>query len=595
MRLLTSLLATPALAVALGALLVVGVAPAAAQDVTINFDSDLPRTLVFITEDGRADVATRTMSSFLREAGFPLVDPAIAQTAAQQDLVRRALDGDQPAAVELGRDFGAHMIILGTSEFATRPDPVDGTLVTATSEVAVRALRLDNGRVVGDEVASARAIDATDQAARSKAIASAATQLIEGTGLLGQILNVWESEPWQEAAYWGSDPGSVPASMQAASSAPGPGVAILLADVRPSTAGTTRGLGVVRKGDRSSSLFNPVRLEGVVIGATRNVEVDGKPANLVPLEAGEATRLGLAGQDAQRFWAETTLPMSQDTVGIKAFGPAGETTMAIAAPRIDERWAVVIGIGEYESEDIPDLEYAGSDSDAIHEFLTSEAAGPFDADHVLYLKDEQATGAAMREALFVFLQQADWDDMVFIYYAGHGAPDPNRPDNLYLLPYDADVNALAATGFPMWDVKTALRRQISAERVIVIADACHSAGTSEEAIPGVDENNVAGSFTGLFTPSRRLMMTAADANEFSLEDERWDGHGVFTYYLLEGLRGEGDGNADGIVTFSELFEFVSASVVTATEGRQNPQRSGLGDIPLAVVAEPPVPERVPQR
>jgi uncharacterized caspase-like protein len=189
----------------------------------------------------------------------------------------------------------------------------------------------------------------------------------------------------------------------------------------------------------------------------------------------------------------------------------------------------------------------------------------------------------MREALFVFLQQADWDDLVFIYYAGHGAPDPARPDNLYLLPHDADVNALAATAFPMWDVKTALRRQIAAERVIVIADACHSAGTADGGAAGGDENAIAGSFAELFTPSRRLMMTAADTNEFSLEDARWGGHGVFTHFLLEALQGKGDANGDGIITFTETFDHVSRSVVGATQGRQNPQRAGLGDVPLAVV------------
>ena len=62
-----------------------------------------------------------------------------------------------------------------------------------------------------------------------------------------------------------------------------------------------------------------------------------------------------------------------------------------------------------------------------------------------------------------------------IYFAGHGVADPTRPDNLYLLPHDADVKQLAATGFPMWDVKTALRRQIKAERVIVIAEAAEEA------------------------------------------------------------------------------------------------------------------------
>ena len=267
-----------------------------------------------------------------------------------------------------------------------------------------------------------------------------------------------------------------------------------------------------------------------------------------------------------------------------AEGPGGSTTEAVAAPRIDERWAVVIGVGKYESADIPDLEFAGADARAVYEFLTSSAAGPFEEDHVRFLTDKQATGEAMRDALFVFLQQADWDDLVFIYYAGHGAPDPNRPDNLYLLPTDSDLDALASTAFPMWDVKTALRRQIAAERVIVVADACHSAGTADgDVVGGAEGNAIAGGFAQLFSPSRRLMMTAADTNEFSLEDARWGGHGVFTHFLLDGLRGNGDTNADGVVTFSEIFDYVSKNVISATEGRQNPQRSGFGDVPLAVV------------
>jgi uncharacterized caspase-like protein len=203
---------------------------------------------------------------------------------------------------------------------------------------------------------------------------------------------------------------------------------------------------------------------------------------------------------------------------------------------------------------------------------------------VLYLENERATGAAMREALFVFLQQADWDDLVVIYYAGHGAPDPSRPENLYLFPTDADLDRIAATAFPMWDVKTALRRQIAAERVLVLADACHSAGAADgDIVRDAKPNPIAGGFQNLFTPSRRLMMTAADTNELSLEDARWDGHGVFTYFVLGGLNGAADLDGNGIVTFTELFEYVRTNVRDETNGRQNPQRSGFGDIPLAVV------------
>ena len=580
-----------------GRLLAPGAAAAQALP-EIAFEGEFPRTMVFIQEEGRGKVASREMTSFLREAGFPVIDPALAIDEAAQNLVTAAMNGNDGAATQLGRDWGAQLLILGVADYSTRDNPGGGDLITATTEVAVRALRLDFGEVVSDAVADARAIEATDQAARTKAIKVAIADVI--AEFIGPVLNDWEARTWQEAMYWRPDPGSIqetttqtasaatpsPSNPTSASSEEAPGLAVISADVLPDEEGgaATRGIGVMRRNEGGmSDVQNLVRLEGVVVGDVTSVVVDGQPAVISPMTADEIDRLGLTGSSARRFTRDFTLPISQDTVEIVAAGTGGETVQTIAAPRIDKRWAVVVGVGEYQSADIPDLEFAPSDARAVKEFLESDAAGPFD--EVLYLENERATGAAMREALFVFLQQADWDDLVVIYYAGHGAPDPGRPDNLYLLPTDADLNSLASSGFPMWDVKTALRRQIAAERVLVIADACHSAGTADgDVVGGTDGNNIAGGFQGLFTPSRRLMMTAADTNEFSLEDERWGGHGVFTHFLLEGLRGEADLNGNGIVTFTELFEHVSENVRAETRGRQNPQRSGFGDIPLAVVS-----------
>ncbi len=554
----------------------------------IVFEGELPRTLVFIEEEGRGKVASREMTAFLLEAGFPVIDPALAIDASAQELVAQATAGNNGAATQLGRDWGAQVLILGVADYETTPDPVSRTLVTATTYVNVRALRLDLGVVVSNATADARAIDATSQAARTKAIRSATQQVIGS--FIGPVLNDWEARTWQEASYWVPDPGSIQqATAQTASASPAgggsaPGIAVIRADVMPAGDGVaTRGIGVMRRNEGGlSGVQNLVRLEGVVVGDAQTVEVDGAPAILEPLPQSEAIRYGLNSSGARKFSREFTLPVSRDTVEIVARGAGGQTVQTYAAPRIDKRWAVVIGVGEYDSDDIPDLEFAPNDARAIRDFLMSDAAGPFD--EVLYLENERATGAAMREALFVFLQQADWDDLVVIYYAGHGAPDPGRPDNLYLLPTDTDLNRLAATGFPMWDVKTALRRQIAAERVLVIADACHSAGTADgEAVGGGQSNQIAGGFQQLFTPSRRLMLTAANTNEFSLEDARWGGHGVFTHFLLEGLRGAGDRDSNGIVTVTELFDHVSENVRGATSGRQNPQISGLGDIPLALV------------
>jgi hypothetical protein len=551
--------------------------PVAAQE--IAFRSELPRTLVFIQERGEGGTATREAIQFLVDAGFPLVDPALAATAAQRDLVQAALRGDEAAAVQLGRDFGAHVLVLGTADWGVGPNPLVQGGVVGTADVSLRAIRLDAGRVLSARQADARYHSLTEQEARGTAIRNAVSELLETTDLLGAVANNWTEEPWSARGYFLPDPGSVGAALSGPISAGAPGIAIIRTDVLPpaSADATTRGLGVVRRGQRSD-VPNDIDVQGIVTGRVQQVEVEGERAQLEPVDPETRRRLSL-GADAQWFRARITLPQTQDTVRVAARSVTGEIATASAAARVGERYAVIIGVSEYRSSAIPDLRFASKDAEAFHDFLRSDAAGPFPAENILFLKDGAATAQAMREALFVFLQKAQYNDLVVIYFAGHGAPDPNMPDNLYLLPTDADINALASTAFPMWDVKTALRRQIRAERVIVIADACHSGGTRQ----GVD-NPTNGSFATLFEPSRRLTLTAAGNNELSLEDTRWGGgHGVFTHHILEGLGGAADTDGNGIVTFEELSAFVSRQVSFATGGRQNPQRSGLGDVPLAAV------------
>lgn len=544
---------------------------------SINFSSQLPRTLVFIQEKGEGGTATRDVVQFLNEAGFPLVDPALAHSAAQRTLVQAALKGDEGAAVQLGRDFGAHVIVLGTADWGTTVDPVTGKLQTGTAEVGLRAIRLDQGKVLSVQTGRGRAIDATEQMARTNAVRQAVQQVIKTTEFVGALANNWEEDPWSARGYFSPDPGSTQQSLNVPAPAGAPKLAIIRTDVLPpvNASAGSRGIGVVKKAQ--AGVANDIALEGVAVGAVSKIEVEGKPAKLEPLSLEEAKKIGLT-TTATRFTANVSLAANKDTVTVIATSPSGETATATAAPRIAERWAVVVGIGDYRADDIPDLRFASKDAQSVYDFLKSPSAG-FQEDHIVFLKDGDATNQAIREALFVFLQKASYNDLVFIYFAGHGAPDPTRPDNLYLLPHDADTKALAVSGFPMWDVKTALRRQIKAERVIVVADACHSGGTKDG-----ETNPINGSFGDLFTPSRRVILTAADDNELSYEDHKWGGgHGVFTYNFIEGLKGAADSNNNGIVTFQEAADYVAAKVKTETNGRQNPQRGGLGDVPLAEV------------
>ena len=84
-----------------------------------------------------------------------------------------------------------------------------------------------------------------------------------------------------------------------------------------------------------------------------------------------------------------------------------------------------------------------------------------------------------------------------------------------------------------------------------------------------------------------MIIAAAGPNEVALETSEL-GHGVFTYYVLQGLAGEADRDTDGVVTVSELYDYVEQQVdrkARAAGGRQRPLMKGEieGTLPLSRV------------
>lgn len=255
-----------------------------------------------------------------------------------------------------------------------------------------------------------------------------------------------------------------------------------------------------------------------------------------------------------------------------------------------QRWAVIVGVSAYASKGIPALKYADRDAEALAAFLQTPEGGGFDADHMRILVNQDATLSNLREAMIDFLQQAIEKDLVIIYFAGHGAPDPTRPQNLYLLTHDTDPNRLGTTAFPMWDIQTVVSRQIAAKKVVVLSDACHSGGISVDvATRGLDvtRSNPINQYLAELARAKDglVVFTASAAGEVSQEFPEL-GHGVFTYYLLEGMKGAADANNDYLVTVNELMGYVEEQVKRKTRGAQNPTRSQTTydkELPMSVL------------
>jgi uncharacterized caspase-like protein len=281
-------------------------------------------------------------------------------------------------------------------------------------------------------------------------------------------------------------------------------------------------------------------------------------------------------KSGEKFSKTIGINRKASILGTSSFASTGakKTRIAGSGP---QSWAVVVGVSEYKNTGIPSLKYADKDAEALANFLRRPEGGGYDSDHLHVLLNKDATLANVRDNLINFLNQAIDMDLVVIYFAGHGAPEPARPQNMYLLTYDSDPNSLGTSAFPMWDIQTVLARYISAKRVVVFTDACHSGGISVNFATrglGSSEPNLVNQYLADLSKTKEgiVVFTASAAGEVSQEFPDM-GHGAFTYYMLEGLEGKADYNNDYTVTINELMQYVEEQVKRKTHGAQNPTRS----------------------
>lgn len=271
------------------------------------------------------------------------------------------------------------------------------------------------------------------------------------------------------------------------------------------------------------------------------------------------------------FTAPVALAAKQGSVEIVASDAHGNRSRlripVIQGTRVpSQRWAVIIGVSHYRDAHIAQLQFADRDAQAVRAFLVDPKGGAVPPDHILYLANEEATYARIRSALFSFLTKPGPDDLAIVYFAGHGTNDfKKRPDNYYLLGYDTDMDNLASTAIPMWDLQSAFERTLQAN-VVTLIDACHSGGIGQ-AVPNMTNSRWLKAGFG----SQRAIITASDVYEVSREGDQWGGgHGVFTYYVLQGLAGKADLNRDHKISVGELFDFVRTQVLRETNGAQTP-------------------------
>ena len=234
-----------------------------------------------------------------------------------------------------------------------------------------------------------------------------------------------------------------------------------------------------------------------------------------------------------------------------------------ASPR--RYYAFVLGVGKYQSDKLPTLPYA--DDDAV-DFVSELKRGNWRESSIKTLVNEEATRSNIQAALEGWLTKADKNDLILLYWSGHGFSDPADPEKVYLACYDSDPRR-PWTGYRMDKVINSLKEK-GVRNVIVIADTCHAGKLITRGERGLSvtpyiykiRNNQQ-------IPKGWIYMVSADTDRKAVEDSRWR-NGAFTYCLLRGMRGEADGfegigKKDNVVTLRELRAYLHSKMPEETQ------------------------------
>ncbi len=265
---------------------------------------------------------------------------------------------------------------------------------------------------------------------------------------------------------------------------------------------------------------------------------------------------------------------------------------------------VSIGVSEYNNSDY-NLDYAQKDAGDLTTLFESKK----DLYENVFVKKFYDKDATVDNILKVkeFLKQSNVDDQVIVFFAGHGILDDDL--EYYLATAEVDLQNLSETALAYNDFEN-LIDNIPARKKMLLIDACHSGEVDKDVEMKEDsevfkEKRAVVKFSGktrssmsrssklssqnsfelmkaLFTDLRKgtgaVVISSAGGGEYAIEGKVMRNgkvvdiqNGIFTHSLIQGVcDNNADSNKDGVITVSELKNYVFDNVTRLSAGYQNP-------------------------
>lgn len=222
------------------------------------------------------------------------------------------------------------------------------------------------------------------------------------------------------------------------------------------------------------------------------------------------------------------------------------------------KFALLIGICNYNDKKLETLKAPKEDVRMLVGVLSIPEMG-FDKENIQTLID--CTYAKSHQAIGSFLKDKIKDDLVLVYFSGHGLLDSSNLDNPYLALKDTDTKNLSGSAESIKFINEEMKRCKAGQKILIL-DSCYSGlfagakGISN--VPAITERTFANKDSkGYIILTATSDTIALDAKENLVNVK----NSLFTYFLVEGITsGQADQNMDGYISIDDIYKYTYEKV-----------------------------------
>lgn len=252
-----------------------------------------------------------------------------------------------------------------------------------------------------------------------------------------------------------------------------------------------------------------------------------------------------------------------------------------------KRWALIIGINNYQNHFLEPLSMPRYDAKLIEDTLKNE--GKFDI--VIRMTDDifpNSPKYPSKKNIYKVLQQISDDiqenDNFLLFFSGYTIQTSDNKTNL--LTIDSNLNNIENTSLPLSSISDICTHKKLKNSMFFIDGYKISASIKvQHLLPDTNENTPFPKIQTTDLPHDSLIFQATSEKDFSAKDKQsiYTPYGVFAYYLCDGLKGAADFDNDNLVNIEDLITFVKQKIISWSLWRpkqQIPVENTVGNFDL---------------